>query len=154
MLSQKEILDAVDRELLTLFPGLTLYRNDTPSNFKRPSAMTRLTNQTMATRTTRSVDRQATVTAVLFCPVDDFHNTDVDALFAMSDLVMEHFSSPALPVADRFLDIGSIQCNVQADFAEIKIPLTWDDDRQCKTTQKDLMQILHLDKIGVDNFGN
>lgn len=145
MLAQKDILDAVDAELTALFPGLKLYRNLVPVNFDRPSAMTRLTAQTMEFRTRDTVQRGACAVITLFSPVDSYHNTDVDDLFAQSDQVMEHFSAPCMSVCDRFLDIGRVTCNVEADFAEVTVPLAWDDDRKLERQTAQTMEILHLE---------
>ena len=145
MLTQKQILDAVDAELIKLFPGITVYRNLVPTEFVRPSAMTRLTGQTMAVRTLSTVQRTATVLVTLFCPVDDHHSTDADTLGAQADTVMEHFSAPGLPAAGRVLEIGTVACNPQADFAEVTIPLSWDDDRAVERPAYEMMETLHLE---------
>lgn len=144
MLTQKQILDAVDEQLARLFTDITLYRNAEPTEFERPSAMTRISSQTMAMRTFRTVQRTVNVLVTLFCKVDDYHNTDIDDLFKQSDRVMEHFSAPGLKVADRTLDIGTVTCNPQADFAEITIPLTWDDDRAVEYPQHETMEHLNV----------
>lgn len=144
MLTQKQILDAVDGELSKLFPGITLYRNTVPTEFARPSAMTRVSRQTMALRTLSTVQRTMDVVITLFCPVDDYHDTDADALGAQADGVMEHFSAPGLPVADRVLDIGKVDCTSQADFAEVTIPLSWDDDRAVEQPENETMETLNV----------
>jgi len=144
MLTVKQILDAIETQLEMVFPGVQQYRNQVPANFDRPSMMTRISGLTMAMRTNTTVQRTALATVTLFCSVDDYHNTDVDALYLMADKVMEHFSAPVLPAADRYLDIGRVSCNPQADYAEITIPLEWDDDRVVQREEHEMMQSVHL----------
>ena len=144
MLTQKQILDAVDEQLDALFQGIKLYRNVVPNSFVRPSAMTRVSKQTMALRTLSTVQRTMDVLITLFCEVDDYHNTDADELSLQIDKVMEHFSAPGVPVADRVLDIGQMTCNPQADFAEITVSLSWDDDRVVNRPEYETMENLNV----------
>ena len=128
MIQRTEIQTAVEEQLLILFPALKghLYRNRVPVDFERPAAMTLLQSDTME------------------CPVDEYHNSDMDTLSAMSDAVLEHFSAPGMEVGDRWLDIGKVSSNVQYDYAEVSIPLSWDDDRTMNKEAAALMETLHL----------
>lgn len=144
MITKTQIMDAAAEQLQTLFPEMTLYRNRTPTNFARPSALISLTGETMACRTSQTVSRGITLVLDLFVEVDDYHFSQIDTLNAMADVVMEHFSAPALPVSDRALDIGQIKCEVNYDYAEISIPLSWDDTRKLETEQRELIESLKL----------
>lgn len=146
MVARAEIQAEVDQQLLLLFPGLEghLYRNRVPVDFARPAAMTLLQGDTMECRSHDTVARSVTALVTLFCPVDEYHNSDMDALSAMVDAVMEHFSAPGVAVGDRWLDIGKVSSNVQLDYAEVSIPLSWDDDRKMSEDTAELMGMLHL----------
>lgn len=147
MIQRTEIQTAVEAQLLSLFPALKghLYRNRVPVDFARPAAMTLLQSDTMECRSHDTVVRSITALVTLFCPVDEYHNSDVDTLSAMSDAVLEHFSAPGMEVGDRWLDIGKVSSNVQYDYAEVSIPLSWDDDRAMSKETTALMETLHLD---------
>lgn len=146
MIARAEIQGEVEKQLLKLFPGLEghLYRNRVPVDFVRPSAMTLLQDDTMEMRTHDTVARSVTALVTLFCPVDEYHNSDMDALSAMSDATLEHFSALGMNVGDRWLDIGKVSSNVQLDYAEVIIPLSWDDDRKMSKDMAELMGALHL----------
>lgn len=146
MIARAEIQAEVDQQLLLLFPGLEghLYHNRVPVDFARPAAMTLLQGDTMECRSHDTVARSVTALVTLFCPVDEYHNSDMDALSAMTDTVMEHFSAPGIEVSDRWLDIGKVSSNVQLDYAEVSIPLSWDDDRKMSEDTAELMGMLHL----------
>lgn len=146
MIARAEIQGEVEKQLLKLFPGLEghLYRNRVPVDFVRPSAMTLLQDDTMEMRTHDTVARSVTALVTLFCPVDEYHNSDMDALSAMSDATLEHFSALGMNVGDRWLDIGKVSSNVQLDYAEVSIPLSWDDDRKMSKDMAELMGALHL----------
>ena len=106
--------------------------------------MTFLQSDTMECRSHDTVARSITALVTLFCPVDEYHNSDMDTLSAMSDAVLEHFSAPGMEVGDRWLDIGKVSSNVQYDYAEVSIPLSWDDDRTMNKEAAALMETLHL----------
>ena len=145
MLTQKELLDAVDTELTRLFgSGFPLYRNLVPVDFVRPSAMTRISRQEMSCLNRFFVQRTAIVMITLFAETDAYHNTDMDALFAISDKVMEHFSSPCLPVESRFLDLGTVTCTQYADYVELSVPVSWEDDRVQSKTAHEFMGDVNL----------
>lgn len=146
MIQRTEIQTAVEEQLLILFPALKghLYRNRVPVDFERPAAMTLLQSDTMECRSHDTVARSITALVTLFCPVDEYHNSDMDTLSAMSDAVLEHFSAPGMEVGDRWLDIGKVSSNVQYDYAEVSIPLSWDDDRTMNKEAAALMETLHL----------
>ena len=147
MITRAEIQEEVEKQLLKLFPGLDghLYRNRVPVDFERPAAMTLLQGDTMECRSHDTVARSVTALVTLFCPVDEYHNSDMDALSAMSDAALEHFSALGIEVGDRWLDIGKVSSNVQYDYAEVSIPLSWDDDRAMSKETTALMETLHLD---------
>ena len=49
-----------------------------------------------------------------------------------------------MEAGDRWLDIGKVSSNVQYDYAEVSIPLSWDDDRTMNKEAAALMETLHL----------
>lgn len=146
MITRRDIHEAAEDQLLKLFPAMRdhMHRNLVPTQFARPAAMTRLADETMRFRTNTTVARSATLVITLFCPVDDYHNADVNVMSAMTDMVMEHFSAPYLPVGDRALDIGAVRCDLNLDYAEVMIPLEWDDDRKASAETQELMNEAHL----------
>lgn len=129
MIKQKEILDSVEQLLLGRFPDMKAYRNMVRQGFQRPSFLVAGGKQTMADATARTVERTAQVKITFFVPVDDYHDSQVDEL---SDLLvggMELFSCRAIAVKDRYLDVGDVSGEAGYDFAELTVPLSWQDDR-------------------------
>ena len=43
---------------------------------------------------------------------------------------MELFSCRAIAVGDRYLDVGDVAGEVGSDFAQVTVPLSWQDDRE------------------------
>lgn len=145
MVKRSEIAAAAERELRQLFPGLeAVYHDLVPTQFTRPSAMIALSGETMALRTLRTVARSVDLTLLLFCPVDAYHKADRQVMSAMADCTMEHFSAPGLPVDGRVLDIGTIKVVVGTDYAELTIPLSWDDDRRAQEDTAQLLERVQL----------
>lgn len=134
MITHEAILDRVAEEIGTLFPPIgaegRIYRNQTPTQFVRPAAMIRLTEERMRCMTALTVAREMAVEIALFCPVDEYHNSDVVVLGAMQDVVMEHFSGTCMDVGNRALDIGEVTGEVGADYALVRVQFTWQDSRR------------------------
>lgn len=130
MLRQKEILDAVESLVQERFPTLKAYRNLVRKNFDRPSFLVACRKPAMEDATSRTVDRTVQVAITLFASVDDYHDSQMDDLADLLDNAMELFSCGAIGVKDRYLDVGSVTGEVGYDYAELVVPLSWQDDRE------------------------
>lgn len=130
MLRQKEILDAVESLMQERFPTLKAYRNLVRKNFDRPSFLVACRKPAMEDATSRTVDRTVQVAITLFASVDDYHDSQMDDLADLLDNAMELFSCGAIGVKDRYLDVGSVTGEVGYDYAELVVPLSWQDDRE------------------------
>lgn len=134
MITHEELMDRAAEEIGALFPQIgesgRIYRNLTPTQFDRPAAMVRITGEKMRCFSGQLVNRTAVLEITLFCPVDEYHNSDEAVLGGMLDSVMETFSAPGIDVGRRFLDIGEVAGEVQLDYAQVNVPLAWQDDRK------------------------
>lgn len=130
MVSIKDILDAAEELMTARFPGLTAYRNMTRKGFSRPSFLVQALRQTMADATARTVDRSCELKVTLFEAVDDYHDSQIDALASRLTAAMELFSCRAIAAGDRYLDVGDVAGEVGYDFAQVTVPLSWQDDRE------------------------
>lgn len=132
MVKIKDIVDAVSGLMQERFPTLAAYRNVVRKNFDRPSFLVAAQKQTMTDSTSRTVARTSEVKITLFVPVDDYHDSQMDALAELLASAMELFSCRAIAVGDRYLDVGDVSGTVEYDFAELAVPLSWQDDRELR----------------------
>lgn len=130
MLKQKEIMDAVEDLVQERFPTMKAYRNLVRKNFDRPSFLVACRKPSMEDATARTVDRTVQVAVTLFVQVDDYHDSQMNELADLMDNAMELFSCGAIGVKDRYLDVGSVTGEVGYDYAELVVPLSWQDDRE------------------------
>ena len=130
MVKIKSIVDAVSELMQERFPTLTAYRNMVRQNFQRPSFLVAAQKQTMADSTSRTVDRTSQIKITLFVPVDDYHDSQMDELADLLADAMELFSCRVIGVGDRYLDVGDVSGTVEYDYAELVVPLSWQDDRE------------------------
>lgn len=145
MLTTKNLLDGVETALGKLWPNGKVYQDITPVDFERPSTLVEVTELTMEPVSSRIVDRSATVQVTRFQKVDDYHNTQVAVLAEELTLLLNHFAVPTLAVGDRHLDVGKVSGKYENDFAWIRIPLTWEDDRETEETHRALMEHYNLE---------
>ena len=127
------------------FPQHKAYRNLVRQGFQRPSFLVAAGRQTMADATARTVERTAQVTVTLFAAVDDYHDSQAEALAGQLSSAMELFSVGAIQAGDRYLDVGTVSGTVGWDFAELTIPLSWQDDRELN--EPDYAPVEHIDLV-------
>ena len=144
MLRGKEILDALEREALAVFPGRTMYRTLVREGFTRPSCLVELGEQTMEDAARWTVERTVLAKLTIFEPVDEYHDTQVDVLVDKLSLAMAHFSAGCLHVGDRYLDIGKVKGERFYDYAELTFTLSWQDDRETGPVESALAQYYDL----------
>lgn len=145
MLKLSEILDSVEELMKERFPTLKAYRDPARKNFDRPSYLVTAGKQTMEGATARTVDRTAQVTVSIFEAVDDYHDSQAEALAGRLSSAMELFSVGAIQAGDRYLDVGTVSGTVGWDFAELTIPLSWQDDRELN--EPDYAPVEHIDLV-------
>ena len=145
MVAIKDILDSVEELLQERFPGHKAYRSLVRQGFARPSFLVAAGKQTMADATARAVERTAQVAITLFAPVDDYHDSHLDMLAEALASAMELFSCRAIAVGDRYLDVGDVAGEVGYDYAELTVPLSWQDDRDLSEPEHDPVKYVDLD---------
>ena len=144
MVTIKAILDSVEELLQERFPQHKAYRNLVRQGFQRPSFLVAAGRQTMADATARTVERTAQVTVTLFAAVDDYHDSQIDALATQLAGAMELFSCRAIQVGDRYLDVGDVAGEVGYDYAECTVPLSWQDDRDLSEPEHEPVKYVDL----------
>lgn len=129
MLTVKETMDAVEEILRERFPEEPVYRNLTPTGFVRPSFLLVYGPRGMTDASCGTLEVTAAVTVTAFVPVDEYHNSHIDALQERAAAVQELFAVEGLRVVDRVLSVTGSTAVCNFDFAEIEIKLRYQDDR-------------------------
>ena len=123
MLRINEILLSVEALTQECFPELKAYRNLVHQGFQRPSFLTEVGKQTMEDADRWAVERTAQVKLTFFETVDAYHDSQIETLSDRLTLALALFSGGAVPVGDRYLDVGGAAGEVFNDYAELTFTL-------------------------------
>jgi len=126
-----DCMNALELEILRIFPGATIYRNVMPKNFQRPSFYVEMVKFSMvpAEGTPCAVCRSGKFRLVAFEAIDDYHNSQVDDLDDKLDRLAGIFAPGFLPVEDRAIHAGITDGQIlSTDAAELTVELTWLED--------------------------
>lgn len=129
MIAKKDILDAVNRALVSLGRGWTVYRDGLPEQFDRPSYYIELGTRSSkpATRWAREIAQPVSILCIGALNADG--NADTDALAQASDDVAELFAIGFVRVGDRALHVDSdVTSRTADDGMEVTITLHYLDE--------------------------
>lgn len=129
MIAKKDILDAVNRALVSLGKGWTVYRDALPEQFDRPSYHIQLGKRSSkpVTRWSREIEQPVSILCIGALNADG--NADTDALAQASDDVAELFAQGFLRVGNRALHIdGDATQRPADDGMEVSMTLRYFDE--------------------------
>ena len=130
MIRKTDIIHAVGAQLTSLFgEGFPVYEDEEPKDFQRPSAYVSVGTESAVHLTAQDLRRRMDIKIAYFPPVDAYHNTEQAALASASDLILEHFTAPCLPVEARYPEISGCDSVLGADYAEVSVHLDFTDRR-------------------------
>ena len=129
MVTQNDVVAAVSAALTGRFPGDTVYTNLVPSRFDRPSFLVENTDIALTASTGSTVTLQLTVRVVCFVEVDEYHNSQLEALNVRQLAVLGIFAPLYLKVGERALDVQKLSGGPGGrDWIDVTVVLDWDED--------------------------
>ena len=129
MIAKKDILDAVNRLIVSLGRDWTVYRDSLPEQFDRPSYYISLGQRSSkpATRWTCEIEQPVQILCIGALNADG--DADIDALSQMSDEVAAVLASGFLRVGTRALHIqGQTEKRAADDGEEVTFTLSYFDE--------------------------
>ncbi|MDD3173583.1 MAG: hypothetical protein PHF63_07985 [Herbinix sp.] len=129
MIKQNDILTAINRILVELYPDYMVYINNCPKDFTRPSFEIGLirVSQTDACRTT--VEKTAYYTLTCFTTVDEYHMSEPEDLIDLQDTIIQKLQIGYVIVGDRAIKFKSSTGGIDPDRAYIDLQFEYFDNR-------------------------
>lgn len=129
MVTQNAVIDAVKTAIRQRFPDEPVYVNVLPKNFERPSFLVENTDLTMEADTNGAVTLQLNIRVASFVKVDEYHNSQLEALNLRQYAILGLFAQLYLRVGDRALDVVKLTGTAGGrDWIDVTAVLEWDED--------------------------
>lgn len=134
MVPISNILSAVADLLSTAFIGETVYTNHVRKGFSRPSCL--VFAGKLAVQPVNQSYEQRTVEVCIqtFVEVDERYDSHFQSLLDRAEDILSLFSSCLLRVGTRSLTVLSANCEYEFDLAEVKVLLTWSEEKDNRAT--------------------
>lgn len=129
MVTQNDIVAAVSAAILKKYPSETVYTNVVPNKFLRPSFLVETTNLSVMPSTVGAITFRCVAHIVCFENVDEYHNSQLEALNIRQLAVFGLFAPLYLKVGDRALKVTKLDGGSGgSDWIDVTVAFEWDVD--------------------------
>lgn len=129
MITQNQILDAINKVTARLLPGMTTYREHWPQDYERPSLLLYIEKRQVIGGNRHLIELQQLCAVQITEELNDDGEADTDALSDKADRIADAFSIGYLRTGDRSLHIDTIETVAEGDIAKVLLTLHYMDDR-------------------------
>lgn len=129
MLNINDVVEALAGMIGEYFPDETVYQNRIPTDFVRPSFLVEAGAIQMSDASSECVDINAQFVVTTFVETDEYYNSHIPELRRRMMAVQELLAVGYLKVGGRYLHISGNMGEPFFDYAEIKLTLSYQDDR-------------------------
>ena len=129
MMKLNTLMDAVKETVERGFPGVPVYTDYLPKDFKRPSFALECRKEETADLNIALVKRTVTVALTCLEAVNDYGDSSREALNGRMDALEDLFARGYLQVEDRAVQVQTNRGTGNPEFAEVQAVLSWSDQR-------------------------
>lgn len=129
MITQVQILDAINDLTADCFPGRVTYRDAWPEQFERPSLFLVAEKKEIIGGNRCTVEYRQVFGVQINDTVDAHYEADTDRLSTETDQVVLALAEGVLHTGDRALHIDKVETAREGAAAIVKMTLHWFDDR-------------------------
>jgi len=142
MVTENDIIKAINERLAEKYPDRTVYINLLPKDFQRPSYLIELLDSAMSDVNRTTVARKVEIAITGFVKIGGHYQSDVETLSETQSGVMSIFSCGYLSVRDRCIPITLVKGG--NDFTECYVEITFDyfDDRPVDAGELPLIETI------------
>lgn len=129
MVTIRNITDAVNAELVKVFPGVPAHVDACPEGFSRPAYLIALSkvSRSSVNKSTQSV--QASIIVTYFWELNDKGVCDRDALHDAQDKILKIFAGGSFAVGDRHLQVAAAGADGPEGSTAVAATFSFFDDR-------------------------
>lgn len=143
MVSRVDLMKAMNRVLVEAFPDRTVYWNTAPDDFVRPSFLIQYVSGTLDGDNFHLVEQTAYFTITIFESVDEYTDSDQEALLQTHDQVLRLFRAGYVAVGDRALKVIASSGSIDEQESFVDLQFQFMDERDLKLPEYHMMEQLH-----------
>jgi hypothetical protein len=129
MVKQKEIQLAINKMLVAIYPDYTIYIQECPKDFARPSFKIELVRISQTDASHSTVEKTAYYTITCFASTDEYYRTSQDDLIDLQDTILLELQRGYFVVGDRAIKVKGSTGGVDSDRAYIDLQFEYCDNR-------------------------
>ena len=142
MITEKDILTAINQLLVTKYPQIAVYINRCPENFIRPSSFIEHIATDSKDKNCKTVEQTVYFTITCFIETDSHYNVDAESLMERQTEVLGIFRKGYMMVQDRALKVKADKSGFNNGEAYVELQFEYCDDRSDETVDEILINIL------------
>jgi hypothetical protein len=139
VIKSNDIITEINKLLVKAYPIRTVYINLCPKDFDRPSFLIQCVREICIDVNRWTVQITGYYTVVCFENVNDYHNSDSEALLTVQNAIMDLFRDGYIQVGDRIIKCKSSNGGINDDASFIDVQVEYFDDRTDKVDTTPLM---------------
>lgn len=145
MIIPNQITEAISKLLAALYPGTTVYLNNCPKDFLRPSFCIKSVKTTELPANRNAVKIRARFSVTYFAAIDESGAADAGNLLKMQSGIMEIFRKGYVKVGDRNIKVIAKNSDGDADSSCVILRFDYFDDRTNETDSVPLMEEVNFE---------
>ncbi len=139
MVKQNEILLAINLLLVAAYPEYTVYIQECPKNFDRPSFKIENVRISQIDVCRSTVEKTVYYTITCFATTDDYYRTNPEELTDLQDTILQKFLPGYVTVGDRAIKVKGSTGGTDTDRAYIDLQFEYFDNRTDEVDQTPLI---------------
>lgn len=136
MIKQTDILTAINRLLIEVYPEYMVYIQACPKDFERPSFLLEIIRISQTDICRSSVEKTVYFTVTFFAETDKYYRSDPEELADIQDTILQHFNIGYVMVGDRAIKVKGSSGGIDADRAYIDLQFEFIDNRYDNVEQE------------------
>ena len=149
MVVPSKIIAALKGTFAAACPECTIYQDEVPQDFDRPSLYVALLSASRGPITRGTMQNTERYAVYCFTPTDDYGYSDAAELMALQERVVQALDAGYIPVDDRAVTLTAVSAQQpQADYAVVNIDAIYVEARQEQKKEYDLMQVVNTKIAG------
>jgi hypothetical protein len=142
MITEKDILTAINQLLVEKYPGAAVYINLCPENFIRPGFYIEHVSTSSRDKSCKTIEQTVYYTITCFIETDSHYNVDAENLMERQTEVLNLFRKGYVTVGGRAVKVKASNSGFNNGEAYVELQFEYCDDRSDSTDDTELMRTI------------
>lgn len=142
MITEKDILTAINQLIAEKYPKVAVYINLCPENFIRPSFYIQHVTTSSRDKSCKTVEQTVFYTITCFIETDSHYNVDAESLMERQTEILNLFRKGYIMIGDRAVKVKASSSGFLDGEAYVELQFEYCDDRSDNTDDIELMRTI------------